>query len=948
MSDQVSTRETTAIVRCFEAAGGDSFDLLRDSPYNRKFLTTPHHSVPAEVWVNLIQRAEKFLGDPNFAYKAGRYYIMPRKAWGVARIILRLFSSPEKFYENRTTLAGGLKSSLKVDFDNQGPGEYLITLQASATEQRYGEECRWTRGILEGIPTIFGLPLARVEEKTCQVPLERCGKIDGFFFAVNEEGNVIAYADEDRTIPVRDLGTLNADGSFILGGVKYGADACRYRVRYKRKDTNRKKIKKRFSPQSSGSNSVAELEQVNRELEKQFDEIQQRELVFRRLSEVGMTIARQRSLDKLLQMIAYHTTEIADAVITRVFLLDNEDSIRHYEGAAAVGKQAELTHIHNLVVDPALLPENMNLSRHPRAREIIGKATPTVFENLRELFAPFWPEETCQRFERDNTIKKIVLVPLRSEEKPLGLIFIVSADNIETEALQLLANMAAQAITNTRRWGHIRAQKERLEKLREIQMKTAMTRDVDSLLDYLVGKSCELSRSIMVRMILFDPLQRKVKNIHSSFASEFEPVLKSFKRRALLPDKNLDVDEHLLWERMHNSCKKGTVRKFSSTVELMAGLWPDEFCRIVDNEMRIKEIGLMSLIKEEEIIGVMIFVASGGLDEDLLLMLTAQTSQLLREAEYLRTIEAHRNELEDKVKERTRLLEEANRELKESQSIIIQQEKMASLGQLAAGVAHELNNPLGFIYSNLHSMKEYVSDIKAYLKDVEALVKASSQGSDHSIGELACRIKEERDTLGIDDLMEDIGPLTDECLAGIERAKEIVLNLGNFSRPGQAAPSMVDLNAGIDNTISVIWNDIKYRARLHKDFGELPTITGYPQKLNQVIMSLLLNAAQSFEENGDIWIRTRQVDDFLEIEIEDNGKGIKEEVMGRIFEPFFTTRTVGHGMGLGLSIAYGIIKEHGGEILVESRFGEGAKFTVRLPGPAREGTCHDNDQKMLP
>lgn len=931
MTNELSTKITNAIIRYFEEAGGDASELLEGLPYDRSYLTSPDNYVPAEMQATLIQRAEKLLDDPDFAYKVGHYSARP-KVLGAVSVIARLFASPEKLYERAASLAGQLNRLLSAEIEECGPGECVIEVRASDADKWSKEACKQTKGVLEAVPTVFRLPLARVDEETCRVPIERAGKVDGHYYSVDEEGKVTAYSDEGGTQPVREVGKLDPDGSFLLGGVKYGAAACRYRIKYKPRPSWREKIKKALSRKSSREAYVEELERMNRELEKQFDEIQQRELIFRRLTEVGTAIVRQSSLDELLELVAWHVTEIAGAVVTRIFLIDEDGSIRQAPGAKAEGDAKHVERLKKLLGDLSLAPENLDFSKYPRIEEIIQNGNPTVFDTPGELFGPFWPEEVSRRLDKDGGIKKVAMVPLKSEEESVGFIFIASAGEIETEVVQLLANMAAQAIVNTRRMEEINRQKERLEKLREIQMKTAVTEDVGSLYAYLVEKARELTGSILVRMMFFDRSKKKVQGMHSSFAPEARPVLKSFRERSLLPDKNLlDVDERILWEKLCDSCRGRYVSKFSGLSELMEGLWPQEFSRTVDEEMGIKEVALTPLTRDNETIGVMIFASSRELDDDLLMMLTAQMSQLIKEAEYIRTIEEHRNQLDEKVKERTRQLEEANRELKESQSIIVQQEKMASLGQLAAGVAHELNNPLGYIQSNLHSMRDYVKDIKEYLKEIGAFLEAASQSPDGAVREKAVRVKDAGEELDIEGLMEDIEPLTADCLEGAERAKGIVLNLKNFSRPGETRPSLTDLNAGIESTISVVWNEIKYRAKLHKEYGDLPVIKGYPQKLNQVIMNLLVNAAHSIEEKGDIWIRTRRNNGFVEIEVEDNGKGIKEEHLSRIFDPFFTTKPVGKGTGLGLSISYGIVKEHGGEILVESRYGKGSKFTVRLP-----------------
>ncbi len=931
MTDELSTKSTNAIIKFFEESGGNTSELLRGLSYERSYLTSPDNYVPAELQRTLIQRAEKLLDDPDFARKTGHYSAKPRTL-GPLSVIARMFMYPEKLYQKATSMAGYFNRILTAEVEKSGPGECLMKVKASDTDKWSKEACKQTRGTLEAVPRIFGLPLARVEEETCQAPIERAGKVDGHYYAVGEDVTVTAYSDEERTQPVREVGKLNPDGSFVLGGVRYGADACRYRIKYKQRVGLWKKVKRALSRKSSYKAYVEELERMNRELEKQFDELKKHELMLSRQNEVSMALVGQTSLKEVIKLVAKHTVEVTDALVTRIFLLNEDGSITQAPGGFAVSDMKHLQFIQDKVAEFGnALPEDIDFSKHSRLEELLAKDTPNIVTYSKDLFEDYWSDDLCKWMDENSGVKNIGLVPLRSEEDNLGLIFVAAREQIEYEAIQLLANMASQAIVNARRMEQIRTQKERLEKLREIQMKTAMTRDVTSLHDYLVEKARELTGSLIVRLMLLEPGKKQIKDKHHSFDDKVLSVIQKLLADSSYFLEEMSVSEDDMLSSLLSKCPDEGITRFTGIVEIMKGLWPSDFAETIDRELGTKEVAVIPLIQNDETLGFMMFTSDHPLEDGLLQMLSAQMSQLIREAEYIRTIEEHRNQLDEKVKERTRQLEEANREIKESQSIIVQQEKMASLGQLAAGVAHELNNPLGYIQSNLHSMRDYVKDIKEYMKELDGFIENSSQSSDGNVREKASEIMDLGGKLGIESVMEDIEPLTADCLEGAERAKNIVLNLKNFSRPGESKPSPIDLTAGIESTVSVVWNEIKYRAKVHKEYDELPLIQGYPQKLNQVIMNLLVNAAHSLDKNGDIWIRTRLNDGFVEIEIEDNGRGIREEHVSRIFDPFFTTKPVGKGTGLGLSISYGIVKEHGGEILVDSRPGEGSKFTVRLP-----------------
>lgn len=270
-------------------------------------------------------------------------------------------------------------------------------------------------------------------------------------------------------------------------------------------------------------------------------------------------------------------------------------------------------------------------------------------------------------------------------------------------------------------------------------------------------------------------------------------------------------------------------------------------------------------------------------------------------------------------------LEKAYAELKATQAKIVQQEKMASIGQLAAGVAHEINNPMGFISSNLGTMRKYLGRLAEHVAYVSNAID-SLPDDEYRQG-----IREQRKTLKIDYLIEDGRELIDESLEGAERVRSIVQNLKSFSRVDESECKPVDINDCLESTIKIVWNEVKYKATLVRDLETLPLIRCYPQQLNQVFMNLLVNASQAIETQGEIRVRTWHEGDSVYASVSDTGCGIPEEVLNRIFEPFFTTKDVGKGTGLGLSITYDIIKKHKGDIFVESRPGEGTTFTIRLP-----------------
>ncbi|MBH3405278.1 hybrid sensor histidine kinase/response regulator [Pseudomonas glycinae] len=265
-------------------------------------------------------------------------------------------------------------------------------------------------------------------------------------------------------------------------------------------------------------------------------------------------------------------------------------------------------------------------------------------------------------------------------------------------------------------------------------------------------------------------------------------------------------------------------------------------------------------------------------------------------------------------------------ERKQLEGQLVQSEKLASLGQLAAGVAHEINNPIGFISSNLGTLDGYFQQLLAML------------GAYHTAGqelpaEAAAQLQQLRDHLELDYLLEDIPTLIRESKEGIGRVGQIVRDLKDFSRVDSHQEwQWANLQQGIESTLNIVAGELKYKADVIKEYQDLPDIECLPSQINQVIMNLVVNAAQAMgPERGTITLRTGVQGETAIIEVADTGSGIAPETLQKIFDPFFTTKPVGQGTGLGLSLSYGIVKKHGGDISVRSTLGAGTTFRVQLP-----------------
>ncbi|MDY0131504.1 MAG: response regulator [Desulforegulaceae bacterium] len=261
---------------------------------------------------------------------------------------------------------------------------------------------------------------------------------------------------------------------------------------------------------------------------------------------------------------------------------------------------------------------------------------------------------------------------------------------------------------------------------------------------------------------------------------------------------------------------------------------------------------------------------------------------------------------------------------------LVNSEKMAAVGQLSAGIAHEINNPTSFVKSNLETLRGYMDDFIDAGKKLNTVFELNLQGKLPNKQEMD-EISNYLEKIDINFLLKDVGDLLKDCIEGINRVSKIVTDMKNFAHPGNAMAKPSDINKGIESTLNVIWPEIKYKAKIIKEYGEIPKINCLPQKLNEVFMNIILNASHSIEEKGIISIKTYLKNNSIIIEIADNGKGIPKEDLPKIFDPFFTTKPVGKGTGLGLNIAYNIIKMHKGTIEAKSEVGKGTLFIIALP-----------------
>ncbi len=284
-------------------------------------------------------------------------------------------------------------------------------------------------------------------------------------------------------------------------------------------------------------------------------------------------------------------------------------------------------------------------------------------------------------------------------------------------------------------------------------------------------------------------------------------------------------------------------------------------------------------------------------------------------------------ELEKKITE----VEKAYSDLKDAQTRLVHSAKMVSLGQMVAGIAHELNNPIGFIYSNMSHLRDYSEKLKT-------IIEAGEQGKE--------ALEKEKQKADYSYIVEDLPRLIASCEDGARRTRDIVIGLRNFSRLEEAKIKRVSLKEGIENTLKLLSGEMKNRIQVHTHFEVVPDVLCYASQLNQVFMNILTNAAQAIDGEGEIWIHLyKDAKNKAVVSIKDSGKGIAKEGLDKIFDPFYTTKSVGQGTGLGLSISYGIVKNHGGDIQVKSDTGKGTEFIISVPIDGPPGALAEANKK---
>jgi signal transduction histidine kinase len=356
----------------------------------------------------------------------------------------------------------------------------------------------------------------------------------------------------------------------------------------------------------------------------------------------------------------------------------------------------------------------------------------------------------------------------------------------------------------------------------------------------------------------------------------------------------------------------------------MPGMDGYEVCRRLKSDEQTRKIPVVFISALHDVEDKLAAFQAGGVDY---VSKPFQMEEVLaRVSTHMALYQAHQEIAirEESLRRNLNELEAAHQQLKEMGSQLLQSEKLASIGLLAAGVAHEINNPIGFVHSNLNTLRDYVSSLLNLL-DVYGLIETGASAENRQ------RLDEPKRQVDLAFLRHDMLELIAESIDGTERIRRIIQDLRDFSHTGESEWCEVNVNNALDSTLNVAWNEIKSKADVIKDYGDVPVVECLVSQINQVLLNVLINAAQALSEKGRITLRTRQEGEWVSIAVSDTGCGIAAEHREKIFDPFFTTKPFGKGIGLGLSTAYGIVAQHGGRIEVDSELGKGSTITVCLP-----------------
>jgi len=464
------------------------------------------------------------------------------------------------------------------------------------------------------------------------------------------------------------------------------------------------------------------------------------------------------------------------------------------------------------------------------------------------------------------------------------------------------------------------------------KMTDALQQRMDLMNDSLLALKSEISKThsvveeqmnnILSQNKLIEANNRKIESYKLEIETRKSEVIKQRElldqQKSLFESQNAKIAEHKIEldeQRTFIEIQLGEIQQSKHTL--------DSLNSEIANQNQ--ELGKQDVTIEKQRLIIALAIATGLLAFIILISLINSYLNKNKKNKILIQQKEQIEKINKKLERTNRSLFDTITKLHETQSQLVSSEKMASLGVLTAGIAHEINNPVNFIYTGINSLNKDVVELTTLLTEI--LQQINARGGDELIGSIN-EIKKDGE---LDEILEIIPQTIEDIKVGAERAAEIIKGLRNFSRLDKDSMQISNIHEGLDSALLLLRNKFKNHIAVKKEYSQLPEIECYPGKLNQAFINVLSNAIDAIEKEGTITIRTWANEEKIYIQIQDSGKGIPTDVIDKIYDPFFTTKSVGKGVGLGLSITYGIIQEHNGKIDVKSVQNSGTTFTISLP-----------------
>lgn len=667
--------------------------------------------------------------------------------------------------------------------------------------------------------------------------------------------------------------------------------------------------------------NIVKLEEQNKNLQKQVEDSNNNVHL---LSEIGQEILANRTIESIIDSTYENVNAIMDASVFVIGVYDEQ---------------------HDRIEFPIFMEKGVKL---PKAYVLMTEDKPAVWvlKNKRDFFSNDYKADFSKYSKAKLTVvtgelpESMIYIPLIIKDKVIGVISVQSfrKDAYNSYHLNIIKNMSlfvASAIENAKFYILIEEQKTEIEQKNvelehKVEQRTLQLQqkneEVEKQRDQLEGTYqnvkllSEIGQQITSTLSLEKIIETVYENVNTLMdATTFTiGVFNKEENRLDIPltiEKGVKVNATFF---LLDEDNRLAVWCFKHQKEIIINDYQTEYNKYVKSIQRPK-----TGEQAESLIYLPLMTSDGPIG-----VITVQSFRKHIYTSYhidiLRSLGSYITiAIQNSVSYRK--MTEAFEQLKSTQSKLVESEKMASLGVLTAGVAHEINNPVNFISAGIKSLKDNYSDMHDLLN---LYLKLDKEKTDDKLWTEIDKLKVELD---IENLLPEIEELFGSIRNGATRTAEIVKGLRNFSRLDEGDKKKANLEEGINNTLVILNNKLKNRIKVVKDYGKIPELLCYPGQLNQVFMNIIYNATDAIENEGEIKIKTWIDDDLIKVKINDNGKGMPEEISSKIFEPFFTTKAVGKGTGLGLSISYGIIEKHNGLIEVNSEVGKGTEFTISLP-----------------